>query len=109
MSRQGRHHRLGDVTNYLPRRSTSRAATGARKKQHLNYPQYSGEFRNAVVAEYPRTPNFKDDIIQAFCDAIHKKPETTFGNVKADVLADKDPKSFVATSAASSASSGWLA
>ena len=65
------------------------------KKQHLNYPQYSGEFRNAVVAEYPRTPNFKDDIIQALCDAIHKKPETTFGNVKADVHSQtRIPSSF---------------
>lgn len=58
----------------------------------LTYPQYSNEIRNAVVTEYPRTPNFKEDIIQAFYDGIHKKPETTFGNVKADVLADKDPK-----------------
>ena len=31
-------------------------------------------------------------IIQAFYDGIKHKPETTFGNVKADVLADKDPK-----------------
>ena len=29
--------------------------------------------------------------IQAFYDGIKHKPETTFGNVKADVLADKDP------------------
>jgi len=28
---------------------------------------------------------------KAFYDATHLKPETTFGNVKADVLADKDP------------------
>jgi hypothetical protein len=58
----------------------------------LTYPQYPDEVRNAVVTEYPRTANFKEDIIQAFYDGIHKKPETTFGNVKADVLADKDPK-----------------
>ncbi len=58
----------------------------------LTYKQYSDEVRNAVVAEYPRTPHFKEDIIQAFYDGIHQKPETTFGNVKADVLADKDPK-----------------
>ena len=35
--------------------------------------------------------DFKEDIIQAFYDGIKHKPETTFGNVKADVLADKDP------------------
>ena len=40
---------------------------------------------------YPRTGQFKEDIIQAFYDGIKHRPETTFGNVKADVLADKDP------------------
>lgn len=58
----------------------------------LTWPQYSDEVRNAIVVEYPRTPNFKEDIIQAFYHGIHKKPESTFGNVKTDVLADKDPK-----------------
>jgi hypothetical protein len=32
-----------------------------------------------------------EDIIQTFYDGIKHKPETTFGNVKADVRADKDP------------------
>src|SRR6266436_765967 len=58
----------------------------------FTYAEYSDDIRNAVVSEYPRTPHFKEDILQAFYDGIHKKPETTFGNVKADVLADKDPK-----------------
>jgi HD domain len=58
----------------------------------LKYAEYSDAVRNAVVSEYPRTRNFKEDILQAFYDGIHKKPETTFGNVKADVLADKNPK-----------------
>jgi HD domain len=58
----------------------------------IAYNNYSDDVRNAVVAEYPRTPHFKEDIIQAFYNGIHKKPETTFGNVKADVLADKDSK-----------------
>jgi len=57
----------------------------------IKYPEYEDEIRSAIVAEYPRTPHFKEDIIQAFYDGIHKKPSTTFGNVKADVLADKDP------------------
>jgi len=47
--------------------------------------------REAVVSVHPRPGRFKEEIIQAFYDAIHLKPETTFGNVKADVLADKDP------------------
>ena len=57
----------------------------------LTYDQYSDAQRIAVTQAHPRTPSFKEDIIQAFYDGIHHKPETTFGNVKADVLADKDP------------------
>jgi hypothetical protein len=56
----------------------------------LTYSQYTEEERNAVVTAYPRTSNFKEDILQAFYDGIKSKPESTFGNVKADVLADKD-------------------
>jgi hypothetical protein len=56
----------------------------------LTYAEYSDAERNAVVIAHPRSKNFKEDIIQAFYDGIKRKPETTFGNVKADVLADKD-------------------
>jgi hypothetical protein len=75
----------------------------------LTYPQYSDEVRNAVVAEYPRTPNFKEDIIQAFYESIHKKPATTFGNVKADVLADKDPQFVRGNFCSVIRSSRWIA
>jgi hypothetical protein len=57
----------------------------------LAYDEYSDSERKAVVKAFPRTAHFKEDIIQAFYDGIKHKPETTFGNVKADVLADKDP------------------
>ena len=57
----------------------------------LAHKEYSDVEREAVVQAFPRTPGFKEDIIQAFYDGIKHKPETTFGNVKADVLADKDP------------------
>ncbi len=57
----------------------------------LSYAEYSDAEREAVVHAHPRTAHFKEDIIQAFYDGIKHKPETTFGNVKADVLADKDP------------------
>ena len=56
----------------------------------LTYPEYSDAERSAVVHAHPRTAHFKEDIIQAFYDGIKHKPETTFGNVKADVLTDKD-------------------
>jgi HD superfamily phosphodiesterase len=58
----------------------------------IAYSEFSDADREAIVAAYPRTEHFKEDIIQAFYDGIKHKPETTFGNVKADVLADKDPK-----------------
>jgi HD domain len=58
----------------------------------IAYAEFSDVDREAIVAAYPRTVHFKEDIIQAFYDGIKHKPETTFGNVKADVLADKDPK-----------------
>ena len=57
----------------------------------LTYGEHSDDEREAVVKAHPRTAHFKEDIIQAFFDGIKHKPETTFGNVKADVLADKDP------------------
>jgi hypothetical protein len=57
----------------------------------IDYTSFTDSDRNAVVQAYPRTAHFKEDILQAFYDGIKHKPETTFGNVKADVLADKDP------------------
>jgi hypothetical protein len=57
----------------------------------INYASFTDSDRNAVVKAFPRTVHFKEDILQAFYDGIKHKPETTFGNVKADVLADKDP------------------
>ena len=53
----------------------------------IAYSEFSNADREAIVAAYPRTEHFKEDIIQAFYDGIKHKPETTFGNVKADVLA----------------------
>ena len=57
----------------------------------IAYSDFSDAEREAVVRAYPRSSHFKEDIIQTFYDGIRHKPDTTFGNVKADVLADKDP------------------
>jgi hypothetical protein len=57
----------------------------------LAYSEYSDLEREAAVKAHPRTEHFKEDIIQAFYDGIKHKPDTTFGNVKADVIADKEP------------------
>jgi hypothetical protein len=57
----------------------------------LEYDQFSKAEREAVVQAFPRTADFKEDILQAFYDGIKHRPDTTFGNVKADVIADKEP------------------
>ncbi|QEL18888.1 HD domain-containing protein [Limnoglobus roseus] len=57
----------------------------------LTYAEYTDAERIAVVRAHPREDHFKADIIEAFYQGIKHKPETTFGNVKADVLAKKDP------------------
>jgi HD superfamily phosphodiesterase len=56
----------------------------------LGYDDITPEARDAVLAAYPRV-DFKERIIQAFADGIMQKRETAFGNVKADVLAEKLP------------------
>ncbi len=57
----------------------------------LAYDEFSDDQRNQVVAAHPRETNFKEGIIDAFAKGTRHKPETTFGNVKADVLALKEP------------------
>ena len=56
----------------------------------LKYRDYPADMRDAIASAYPRSEAFKEDIIQAFYDGNQHKPGTTFGNVNADVLADKD-------------------
>jgi hypothetical protein len=61
----------------------------------IAYHAFTREQRDHVCAHHPRERNFKENIIAHFADGIIEKPETTFGNVKADVLALKDPEHFV--------------
>ncbi|MBV6699934.1 HD domain-containing protein [Kitasatospora aureofaciens] len=51
----------------------------------IGYADVSDEVRAAVVAAHPR-PGFKRQILRAFNEGITRRPATTFGNVKADVL-----------------------
>lgn len=51
----------------------------------LGYHDLSEDDRAQVLAAFPRV-DFKRQIVQAFADGIKHKPETAFGNVKADVL-----------------------
>jgi hypothetical protein len=57
----------------------------------IDYKSFEESEREAVVQCFPRTARFKEDILQAFYDGLMQKPQTAFGNVKADVFADKDP------------------
>lgn len=51
----------------------------------IGYADISATERAEIVAMHPR-PDFKERILGTFTDGIRHKPETTFGNVKADVL-----------------------
>ncbi|OIH85677.1 diguanylate cyclase [Arthrobacter sp. UCD-GKA] len=52
----------------------------------IGYDAITDDQRNAVVGAHPR-PDFKNQILAAFANGLKGRPDTTFGNVKADVLA----------------------
>lgn len=56
----------------------------------VDYHELTDEQRDAIVAAHPR-PGFKEGIIESFAQGLFHRPQTTFGNVKADVLADQMP------------------
>jgi hypothetical protein len=60
----------------------------------LAYHDFTHEQRDHVCAHHPREQNFKENIIDHFAQGTIAKPLTTFGNVKADVLALKDPDHY---------------
>lgn len=56
----------------------------------IGYDAITDEQRQAVVEAHPR-PDFKNRILEAFHGGLKDRPQTTFGNVKADVLDHFDP------------------
>jgi hypothetical protein len=56
----------------------------------MGYDDIAAADRDAVLAAYPRV-NFKESIIQAFADGMAHRPDTTFGTMNDDVLAEKLP------------------
>jgi hypothetical protein len=56
----------------------------------MGYDDIAAADREAVLAAYPRV-DFKESIIQAFADGMAHRPETTFGTMNDDVLAEKLP------------------
>ncbi len=57
----------------------------------VGYDDFPAAQRDKVIEAHPRTTSFEDDLIHAFYEGIKDKPDTTFGNFNADVLAEKDP------------------
>ena len=57
----------------------------------IDFDAFTEQQRADVVAAHPRGVGFKEGIIDAFAKGTMHKPESTIGNVKADVLALKDP------------------
>ncbi|OHV82578.1 HD domain-containing protein [Rhizobium sp. LCM 4573] len=57
----------------------------------IAYDDFSQEQRQEVCACHPRGLKFKHGILSAFCYGTIRKPHTTAGNVKADVLEAMDP------------------
>ncbi|MGI8330634.1 HD domain-containing protein [Actinomadura scrupuli] len=51
----------------------------------IGYDDIDAAARAEITALHPR-PDFKRQILRAFTEGIAPRPETTFGNVKADVL-----------------------
>ncbi len=51
----------------------------------VGHDQLSTQDREEILAAHPRR-GFKTRIVQAFAEGIAHKPQTTFGNIKADVL-----------------------
>ena len=56
----------------------------------FGFDDISADDREAVLAAYPRV-DFKESIIEAFADGMAHRPETVFGTMNADVLAEKLP------------------
>ncbi|MGM0887565.1 MAG: HD domain-containing protein [Bacillota bacterium] len=49
------------------------------------FEQFPDDLREEIIKAFPRN-NFKKDIIPAFYEGFKHKPETTFGNMKEDII-----------------------
>lgn len=77
------------TTPEIPLHMAAEVALVTRGVEHdvlgIGFDTITEEQRAEIVKEHPR-PDFKNRILQAFTNGIKHRPETTFGNVKADVL-----------------------
>ena len=78
------------ATPEIPLHMDSEIALVTRGVEHdvlgLGFDTVTEAQRAEIVAAHPR-PDFKNGILAAFTDGLKDRPGTTFGNVKADVLA----------------------
>jgi hypothetical protein len=56
-----------------------------------NFEEFSPSIREAIISKFPRN-NFKKEILNSFYEGFKHKPETTFGNIKADVISHFQPE-----------------
>jgi hypothetical protein len=83
---------LHTTPNFRPHASVALVTAGVEMDVlGIPYSDYADTERNAIVKAHPRNEHFKEDIIQAFYDGMKDWPDSTFGTVNDDVLADKDP------------------
>ncbi|ANE03222.1 HD domain-containing protein [Corynebacterium crudilactis] len=77
------------TTPEIPLHMDAEVALVTRGVEHdvlgIGYDTITEEQRAEITQLHPR-PDFKKQILAAFTDGIKDRPETTFGNVKADVL-----------------------
>jgi hypothetical protein len=55
------------------------------------YDQFTEAERQAVLAAFPREPDFKSGIVDAFYQGMKHRPDSTVGTFNDDFLAHKDP------------------
>lgn len=55
------------------------------------YDEFTDAERQAVLAAFPREPDFKSGIIDAFYEGMKHRPASTIGTFNDDFLAHKDP------------------
>jgi hypothetical protein len=75
----------------------------------IGYSEFDNTDRETVLRAFPRPKQFKEDIIEAFHNGFKDKPDSTFGTVNADVLAEKDPNFKRANFCAIIRGSAWPA
>lgn len=77
------------TTPEIPLHMAAEVALVTRGVEHdvlgLGFDTITEEERAEIVKAHPR-PDFKNRILEAFTNGIKDRPETTFGNVKADIL-----------------------